>query len=335
MPGIKQLSYQRLGIYYLSHSQQLLIKAAVLPGVAGVDAWEEWQSLVDLENLDSASNALLCQLYCNLTKNQVQHPHLAKLKGIYKRSWYGNQLQRRKLQKVITALNSHQLAVAILDEVALMEQYELDRGSRSLDRVNLLIHPEQLESAIAILSQLGWQLTSERKNRTDLWLEFADQAHTRLYLWGNLFNDAPFPAVHTAQQLWKDTVLCDLGGVGGTASLNSSNALLRLSTRIFQRGCHSSLVALADALILCQSESIDWIDVIAKAQCYGCILPLRNLLLLLGQLCSLKVPPWVISALYQIPMSSGELVKYQILPTDRKTLLKSWFARSLDLMKST
>jgi len=332
MERLKQLGVRRLGIYYLSREQKLLLQAAGLQGQAGINAWEEWQDLVDIEDLDPASNALLCQLYRNLVANQVQHRHLAKLKGIYKRNWYSNQLQWQKLQSIIAALSSKQIEAMVLDEIALTEQYDRDRGSRPLHQINLLIQPEQLELAIAILEQLGWKSTSEKTSSTDLWLRFEDNAGTRLCLWGNLFHDSLFPAVCVAKQLGKDAVPCDIGG--GTTSLSPSNSLLRLSTRIFQRDSHVQLIPLLDAMTVCKHESIDWIDAIAKAQSYRCILPLRNLLLLLEQLYGLEVPPWVISALYQIPPSNVELLKYQVLATNKKTLLKSWLVQPLADLKT-
>ncbi|MEO1004796.1 MAG: nucleotidyltransferase family protein [Cyanobacteria bacterium J06638_38] len=331
MMNIKPLSYQRLG-YHLSREQKLLLQAAALQGQPGISAWEQWQKLVDLENLDSASNALLCQLYRNLTVNQVQHQYLTRLKGIYKRNWYGNQLKLQKLQTVLIAFESHSLEVLVLDEIALIEQYYQDRGSSPIHQLNLLIYPEVMEQGRLTLQQLGWKLVMQGVSAEDLWLQFQDDSGVQLCLWGNLFHYSPFPSVLIAKQLWNETSACNLGV--NTAILSPNNLLLRLSSRIFQRGQKPQLGMLLDGMTICQNESINWIELIAQAQSYQVILPLRNMLSLLQQVCQLEVPPWAISALYQIPLSNRELVEYQILATNRKTLLKSWLIRPLTKLKA-
>ena len=58
---------KKLGLYWLSREQKLLLKACVLEGKDALGAWETWQESVDIENLDSGSNTLLCQLYSNLS----------------------------------------------------------------------------------------------------------------------------------------------------------------------------------------------------------------------------------------------------------------------------
>src|SRR5512147_1502008 len=70
--------------------QEWLIRAALLKGKDALDAWKEWKSSVDVEELDPGSHRMLPLLYRNLKSQGIKDPSMYKYKGVYDQTWYGN-----------------------------------------------------------------------------------------------------------------------------------------------------------------------------------------------------------------------------------------------------
>src|SRR5574341_997684 len=77
--------------------QRLLLRAALLADGDALDAWQAWKSEADFDQLDYGTARILPLLYRNLTFLQIHDPFLRRLKGIYRRTWYANQLTLRDL----------------------------------------------------------------------------------------------------------------------------------------------------------------------------------------------------------------------------------------------
>lgn len=319
------LDYQKhIGVYRLSPKQKLLLQACVLQGKPALDAWQEWKNSVDIEQLDSASNALLSQLYSNLAAHQVKDLHLARLKGIYKRSWYGNQLLLKKLQSIVRALQTAKIDTIVLGDAAIVAGYGAALCKHTFFDINLLIHPVHLEKAINILNRLGWNLINY--SRKDLYWQFQDTSPTNLQLLGQLF--WAMPQEHTQKQLWAEACPCQIGDLN-TFILSFTDLFLHLCITTFYLGTSQNLNGLANGMILLrqQEAEIDWVEIVTQAQKYQTILPLRNMLTLVCQLLTLSIPDWVLPALHQMPIGNKEFLQYQILAFSKKTILKSLLLR--------
>lgn len=325
------LNYQKLtATYQLSQEQILLLQASILEGEAGVNAWQKWQATVDLNHLDSASDAILSQLYSNLAANHVEHFHIARLKGIYKRHWYGNQLLLKKLQDILQALEEEEIATIILGDAAVACSYYQKSFQRPINNFQLLIRPQNGQAAIAILTKLGWQQTSNSRNVVspdNLSLQLQDSATDTLNIQGHLF--WAIPQDYTEQQLWANAVSCQIGKIS-SLTLGFNDALLHLCLRVFYLGKQQNLNLLADAVtMLRQTENIDWQGLVTKAQRYQTILPLRNTLTLLEQIFNTEMPDWVLPALHQMPTSRQEFLKYKVISQHKRTILKSILLRAI------
>lgn len=318
--------YQRLiGVYRLSSPQKLLLQACVLQGKPALDAWQEWKNSVDIEELDAASNALLSQLYYNLATQQVDDSNMPRLKGIYKRSWYGNQLLLQKLQTILLALQAAKIETMVLGNAAIVAGYGQDRCQQSLYELNLLIQPVHLEKALKIVNQLGWNLVEH--SQTNLYWQLQDASKTNLHLLGQLF--WAMPQEHTQKQLWANACPCQIANTN-TFILGLTDFFLYLSTNTFYLGTSQNLNGLANGMILLrqQEAEINWIELVTQAQRYQVILPLTNMLTLWCRLFALSIPDWVFPALYQMPVSNREYLQYQVLSFSKKAILKSLLLRA-------
>ena len=327
---------KKLGLYWLSREQKLLLKASVLEGKDALGAWETWKESVDIENLDSGSNILLCQLYRNLSAHRVEDFHMARLKGIFKRNWYANQLLVKKLQTILQSLESSDIPVMLLGDVAFLAGYEEDYPCHPLYQINLLVHTASGEKVLELLAQLGWKQINKSKSiltEQNLLIQLQDKFGTRLQLQGHLF--WALPQDYTEKQLWANAISTQIGDTK-TLILNPTDLFLHLCMKSFYRNTNVEINLLADAMIILKAgeKDFNWIELVSQAQRYRVILPLRNMLTLLQELFEVSIPQWVLPALHQAPVSHHELMKYRILVSRKKTFLKSILLRIVYFLKA-
>jgi len=97
-----------------------------------------------------------------------------------------------------------------------------------------------------------------------------------------------------------------------------TDQLLDICVRTFLINSTLSIHGLADAYLLIQTlgNAIDWRRLVAQAQRYRLILPLRNLLVALQQVLQPTIPDWVLLVLRGLPITPQELLTYQVLAED-------------------
>jgi hypothetical protein len=312
--------FLKLGGYRLTPAQELLLQATLFKGEAALTAWKQWQSSVDLEVLEPSSYELLPQLYQNLLAHDVEDPHMARLKGIYRRNWYANQLQLKHLNIVLSHLKSVGIEAIVLGAAALCHEHY-----RSISSLQILVRATEIEAAIRHLTDLNWHLVTASAHTP---IHLQDDRNRSLYLQGHLFW-AP-PQEYTDEQVWQYAIPSGDKPIGWQLSL----------TDRFLTGCASSffhrrspqIYGIADAFLLMQKsgENLDWMRLIAQTQRYQMILPVRNMLALLDRVLNISAPNWVLPALYQMPIARSEWLNYQVLAEDRRSLRRSRIAQSLD-----
>ena len=305
--------------YALTQAQKLLLKAALLEGQAALTAWEQWKSLVDIETLDAAAYALLPQLYQNLLAHRVEDPYMARLKGIYRRTWYANQLLLKHLKTLLSILKDAGIEVIVLGDVVSVLSAQ-DESYRPISSFHLLVHSTDLDLVIQHLTPPNWQVLASSLAKQSIHLQ-NEQKHS-LYLQVHLF--WAIPQVYTDDQVWQYAVLSSFQGITGLI-LSPTDQLLDVCARSFFKARSRHIYGIADALILIRKSGndLDWMRLITQAQRYQMILPVRNMLMLLQPVLPLSVPNWVLPALLQMPIAQEEWLKYQVLAGNWRLLVRS------------
>lgn len=323
-----------LGDYRVSPSQELLLQVLFLDKEAALTAWKQWQSMVDIEVLDPQSYLLLPQMYQNLLAHDVKDADMARLKGIYRRSWYANQLQIKQLKTLLSHLKNADIDAIVLGDAAFCD-YHLDElqarkpdhieSYRPLSSFHLLVHADHLEKAIQKLADLNWQTLTSDQDVGGSFIHLQDGQQHSLYLQTHLF--WANPQDYTDQQVW------------GAATQNWSNQLgwrlsptdqfLDSAARMFFKSRSHQIYGIADVMMLIQNrrDDLDWIRLVMQAQRYQLILPVRNMLILLQQMFQISVPEWVLPTLDQMPIAEAEWLKYQVLAGDPRALRRSAIAK--------
>lgn len=137
------------------HEEQLL-KAALLNGPQAVTAWNAWYAEADIDHLEPASFRLLPLLYHNLKPLGVEHPFMARMKGIYRRDWYRNQILLNEGAQVIKFLAGQKFQSLVLKGAAWSLLYYPDPGLRPIGDFDLLVPSYQALLIIKRLQAAGW-----------------------------------------------------------------------------------------------------------------------------------------------------------------------------------
>jgi hypothetical protein len=162
-------------------TQELLLKAALMPPEAAVDCWQRWQGRTDIEKLDYASFRLLPLLYKNLQSAGVEAAALARYRSVYRHFWYKNKLYLHRLGGFLERYNhSGASPLLLLKGVPLILNYYADPGLRPMADIDILISEDDLQAAFAILQESGWVAEKQLPERpTSLWLLAERECHFR------------------------------------------------------------------------------------------------------------------------------------------------------------
>ena len=315
------------GCYRLTRVQALLLQAALLKGQAVLTAWEQWQSLVDIDILDGDSCVLLPQLYQNLLAHGVEHPYMGRLKGIYRRTWYANQLKLKQLKILTSHLKDVGIETIVLGDAALCAS-QTD-NFRLMSDFYLLVHSTELEDAACQVTCLNWQTSGVRSQQS---IHFQNDQKDSLYLQGRLF--WAIPQDYTDEQVWQYATPSEGDLTGKTIS--PTDRLLDICVKTFFKSQSRSFHGIADALILIQKSGndLDWMRLVTQAQRYQMILPLKNMLILLQQVLQLSAPSWVLPALEHMPIAQAEWLNYQVLAGEQRSFVRSTLTPPLSYLEN-
>ncbi|MDG2383311.1 MAG: nucleotidyltransferase family protein [Pirellulaceae bacterium] len=138
-------------------SQQLLLRALLHTDLdqAGI-AINQWLQTVNIKRLDFGSYRLLPLLWKRAVALDWDLPDLNMIKGIYRRTWYANQLHLTQLLTVTQALRAENCEVLWLKGAALIVNCYHDIGVRPISDVDILVKPDDTYQTIETLVDAGW-----------------------------------------------------------------------------------------------------------------------------------------------------------------------------------
>ena len=138
------------------HEHELLLRSALGGAREAVDAWEAWRSRYDLDAIDAGSLRLLPLVYRNLTRAGVDPGSLGRLRGVYRQTWYRNQLMIGHLANVIRALDAAGIETLVLKGVPLALAWYGEAAVRPMADADLLIPSARALEALDVLRAAGW-----------------------------------------------------------------------------------------------------------------------------------------------------------------------------------
>lgn len=310
---------------------ELLVRASSLPDDEAIKAWNEWKSRIDLDgHLDPDTFRLLPQLYRNLQNQGVTDPLMMKLKGIFRKTWYKNQILFRNASAFLHSLHNAGIETLILYDAALTVLYNWDYGLRNMIGFSVLVHPQQAITAIKHLRWLNWRPLSrlpDTLTETHIFAghvyRFQNAIGQMIYLhWYAL---PAYYQVNADNDFWYGAVAAEMHDVP-TYILNPTDQLLQVCVQGAPLHIAPLFLRAADAkMVLNKAQSeIDWDRLITQAQKRRLLLPLTDTLTYLQDKLDTPLPPVVLPHIQVLPTSKYEQIEYKF-KTSRLTLLNRFF----------
>jgi len=141
---------------WLSDQHQLLLKSALLNSSEAIDAWNQWKSTIDLENIDYQSLRQLPMVYNNLRGRVDEDKFFNTCKGVYRRTWLANHILFNSTSDVLRAIIENNIEVLLLKGTSLILRYYNDFGLRAMGDVDFLVNIKDRKRAFKIIKGLGW-----------------------------------------------------------------------------------------------------------------------------------------------------------------------------------
>jgi hypothetical protein len=322
-----------------SPAETLLLQAALLPGPAAIEAWREWQRLVDFDDIDLGSRRLLPLLFDNLTQLGVQDPILAKYQGLKKLHWYHNRLLFHQLEPILEAFAAAQLPAMPVKGCALNLLGYFLPGQRPMTDLDIVVPQARAFDAAAILEQLGWQLDSSQ-NQPLSPAEVRFTAHGKFakgkVLVVELHWESPtqFLRGPAPDDAWQRSLPASFQG-HPCRVLNPADQLLHVCAHGAPANAIAPIRWAADALALVRAGNIDWPDFLNQAKRHRLVPFVRDHLRFLAEKLAAPIPAETLDALDAVKIDSFEraLVRAAMLPESQLGFLPAFGRHMLSLRR--
>jgi hypothetical protein len=262
-------------------------------------------------------------VYANLLVD-LEGPDSTLLKGVYRQTWYTNQLVLHQLRPLLDRLAADGVSALLLNDASIVAGYYPDIGCRAIRCIDILVHGEDWDRSIAAASEEGWQAQHSKSFGSHGALSamaFVSLESRSMRIWANLFTAAP--QEDTDARIWGEARSFRIND-HSILTLGPVEQLLFLSADAF-REKEAPLFLYADARLLVQSlrSAAEWSRLVWQAQRFEHILPLRNMLAVLQETLSVILPEWVLPALHKMAISHAELLQYHQACESPQLRLKS------------
>lgn len=293
-------------------AQTLLLQAVVGPPDGVRDAFERWKALTDIEApVDGGTYRLLPLLYTRLTALGFDDPLLGRLKGVYRRGWYANNLLFHRVAPAVAALEAAGIRTMVMKGVPIALGCYASHAARPMADLDVVVRSADMAAAQRILTELGWRAGSthpEHEAPDQHAQDFHGPEGAEIDLHRHCLREAPSDAVD--DWFWSDAQPLTFAGV--TSVQPGPTQML---THTVLHGLRSNLeppirwISDAAAILERHGGSIDWdgLVVFARAHhlCHRMALGLRHLVETFGQ----PVPERVIDQLEAAGVSLIERVE--------------------------
>lgn len=280
-------------------SQELLLKAALLPRDVAVPAWKEWRSNVDFElDVDHGSFRLLPLTYQNLSSLGYTDDLVSgRLKGIYRQAWIKNQQLFYKTAKVLRSLHEAEIKTAVLKGIALTELVYKNYGTRPMADMDILVPFTEAENAIKCLKKEGFILQDAHLLNHNLHygrgIAFKDEEDTEVDLHWHAISHAHENIRIT--DFWDEVIPVQIAGVQ-THILSATDNLFHAIVHGIRKNPEPPIRWVADSVTIINSGdvSIDWQRLLYFSKKLRVYLQVKEALLYIKEHFDANIPEQVI-----------------------------------------
>jgi hypothetical protein len=304
---------QRTGAYWPSDEQELLLRAALLPGAAALEAWRALRPRLDPGRLDHASRQLLPLLGGTLHRHGIEDPLTADFAEAHRSTESRNRTLFDAGRRLLLALLDAGIDTLVLKGGALVAGYYRDLGLRPMRDLDVVVPTARAEAAIEILRRVGWAPKTATITPAFIRMQhahpFADDRGHQCDLHWHIYWECCDPRAD--DELWAASVPLEFEGVP-TRMLGPADQLLHLCVHGSRRARRPGLLWVPDALAILRAGGIDWSRLVAQAARRRFALRARTMLGYLRTALAAPVADDALARLEALPVSRLERLEYRI-----------------------
>jgi len=293
------------GSFWPTDQHEALLRAALLPGDAAVDAWRGVRGSLDIDRLEEGSYSLLPLVYRQLQDAGEPEPLLPRLRGIYRHTWSKNQVLLQDLRSVVDKLTTAGVRPLVVGGAARLPYYA-EHGLRTLTEFELLVAEREVEPALRAVGWGGDEVPA-RVLRGRSALRVAVAGHRPFGLHWRLLPEYP----GREEAWWAAARDVELEGVDALA-LAPADELLHACAGGARTALWSNVQWIADATMILHSAEIDWDRFTGTAEERRAALRLREALGYLGDLLGAPVPAEVLARLERFPATKRDVIAHTV-----------------------
>lgn len=296
---------------YPEYKHIQLLKACILEGESAIEAWQNWDRITNINDIDNASMRLLPSLYLTLKENNIHPDYFNKIKGVYRRTLVKNKLLLVAANEVVERFQTAGIDILFLKGVSLILQgYYKDPAQRPMSDIDILIKPNNSSKAKTIMKDLNWQKVFINNIYSNPLL-----AGINYYKKPNMEIDLHWYLMHLGLDYNLDSILWE---AAKTISYNESNVfVLNPSYQLMHICLHGvtwsgtfPLRWILDAMLLINSGiKINWQDILNQTERRHMTIPMLTALNILKNIFDIYVPNEILQQL-NISGSKTEIIWY-------------------------
>jgi hypothetical protein len=273
-------------------------------------------------------------LYRNLQTHKIKDPSIGKYKGVYRQTWYKNQILFHTIASLLRSFHDANIQTLILKGAALTVLYYKDYGLRPMNDFDVLVRMEKVLPAIELLQRLGWApmdfVPTEEYISVSYSHGFRNRAGQEFDLHWHLLSQSR--EINADDDFWDGTITTNIHDIA-THALNPTDQLLHICIHGARWNYTPPFRWVADAMSILNSaqSKIDWNRFITQSRRRRLILPLRESLLYLRNTVYAPIPSEILQSLRDLPIPTIERIEYKVNispPTRWTAMLDLWCQHS-------
>ncbi|MFN8575415.1 MAG: nucleotidyltransferase family protein [Candidatus Sericytochromatia bacterium] len=267
-----------------NENEELFLKMLLCNENEFINFWEQWNKEVIFDDIENSITRLLPLLYLRLKNFDISNEITGRIKGVYKLSWFKNQLLIEETKKVIDLFNKNNIPTILLKGVPLLLDVYKDRGVRILSDVDILIEPKNVLKAVNLLISNEWFYAEKNIIHIDEYINketidylnvlsyetlFTNKKKVELDLHWSIFNLnrqwtifklltlRKFKPIIFNDLHWKNCVEINVNGVYSNR-LSNEDMLIHVIVHGAAKNPHRPLRWVIDSLYILNNLSINW-----------------------------------------------------------------------------
>jgi len=271
-----------------NESESLLLQAGLCERPKAMLAWRQFCAQIDdIETLDHSCYRLFPLVAGNLKGCLEELPHHARITGVLRHAWARNQHLLEEIVPLLQVLQNHRIDLLLLKGAAFLNLYRSRGRLRSLEDIDILIRPEDLERTAKILGDHGFSGPKTPSSKPLLELlgfhhDLAVKSPKGITLDVHWYLVSEAPHAPAEDDFWRDTVPQDLAGFSGR-TLQLTDQFMHTCLHGAQWNEVPPVRWLADAAMLVDT-GLDWDRLEKQARRLEQIEPVRDAILFLHRL---------------------------------------------------